>query len=164
MSARTPTRMLAHRLALGACIALALSLSFGACAPEVGDDCETGLDCSAAGTRLCDRTQPGGYCTIQGCEKGTCPEEAVCVQFRPESARLSVTYCMYHCEDNGDCRTEDGYACMSAKKFTENALAGGGGGERMTEAKVLDGSKKKFCAYRVPPPEVDAGAIMSSGE
>src|SRR5262245_26278271 len=97
------------------CALLALGLL--ACAPEVGDDCKTALDCSSQGSRLCDRTQPGGYCTIRGCEPGTCPEEAVCVKFRPSEERLAVTYCMRKCDDNGDCRSDEDYRCVAARDF-----------------------------------------------
>ena len=79
-----------------------LALAAVGCSPEIGDDCGTALDCSAQGSRLCDRTQPGGYCTIAGCERGTCPDEAVCVKFRPNLERLAVTYCMYKCSDHSD--------------------------------------------------------------
>ena len=70
------------------------SLAFVACKPEIGDECEISTDCSATGDRLCDTTQPGGYCTIRSCEAQTCPEEALCVEFRPGVARLSTTWCM----------------------------------------------------------------------
>ena len=61
-------------------VALA-ALSFG-CAPQIGDECETSVDCSQGGERLCDITQPGGYCTVFNCEPNSCPEdESLCVQF-----------------------------------------------------------------------------------
>ena len=28
-------------------------------------------------------TQPGGYCTIQGCDETSCPEEAACIPLLP---------------------------------------------------------------------------------
>lgn len=112
------------------------------CAPQIGDKCSTALDCSAQGSRICDRTQPGGYCTIGGCERGTCPDEAVCVKFRPEEPRLATTYCMFRCHDDGDCRTGRGYQCLSGNDF--------GVGE-MQDAIVLDGTGKKFCGLSVSP-------------
>src|SRR4051794_9900702 len=113
------------------CAGLA-SAGFG-CAPEIGDDCGSALDCSAQGSRLCDRTQPHGYCTIQGCERGTCPGEAVCVKFRPNQARLAVTYCMYKCSDGGDCR--DGYACTAAGDFGSPG-----------DAEILGHASQRFCS------------------
>src|SRR5690349_20983358 len=100
------------------------------CAPEIGDACETALDCSSQASRECDRTQPAGYCTIRGCEPGTCPDESVCIKFHPGQAqpgeesdlssqpeRLATTYCMAKCSSNGDCRTGDDYHCVSAAEF-----------------------------------------------
>ena len=107
-----------------------------ACAPAIGDDCETGLDCSSQSTRLCDLTQRGGYCTLPNCERGTCPEEAVCVQFRPSTLRLSSNFCMLECDSDSDCRTQHGYRCLHESEF---GLPDG------NEARVLDGSNKRFC-------------------
>jgi hypothetical protein len=127
--------------ALG-CVALVALGS--ACSPEIGDDCATALDCSASGTRLCDMTQRGGYCTIDGCEENTCPEEAVCVQFgrRLEDhsvERLARTFCMLKCDSSGDCRTDQEYACFTARGF------GAGGGK---EAQILGNPDQKFCAQK----------------
>jgi hypothetical protein len=133
---------------------VALVALFSACSPEIGDDCATALDCSASGTRLCDMTQRGGYCTLEGCEENTCPDEAVCVQFgrRLEGhpvERLARTFCMLKCDSNGDCRTDQDYACFSAKDF------GAGGGK---EAVILGSSTQKFCAEKPATfEEVDAG-------
>ena len=88
------------------------------CNPEIGDDCTTSTDCSINGDRLCDTTQPGGYCTIFNCEPDTCPEEAQCVAFDTELdptcqdqrwARFERTFCMLRCKGPGDCRS--GYIC-----------------------------------------------------
>jgi hypothetical protein len=147
--------------ALGMLLCL-LAGSFGAgCAPEVGDECRTALDCSASGSRVCDRTQPSGYCTLIGCEQGTCPDEAVCVKFNPSVERLSRTYCMYKCEDSSDCRTEDGYRCLRAMptgssnmSVADPAVFGEG-----VEAEVLGRASQKFCAVRseLPMSSADAG-------
>ena len=125
-------------------------LGLCACQPSIGDSCKTSLDCSATGSRLCDRTQPYGYCTLPGCDKGSCPSEAVCVLFRPAEPRLSSSYCMYACDNTSDCRDDEGYACLGQNDF-------GVAGEM--EAQVLDGSKKRFCARRALPYEsiADAG-------
>src|SRR6188474_1083103 len=93
-----------------------LLLAATGCAPEIGDECTTSIDCSQQGDRLCDTTQPGGYCTIFNCEPDTCPEDdGVCVAFDPELdpacrvtddgrwARFERTFCMAECEDNDDC-------------------------------------------------------------
>ena len=59
---------------------LATLLVSAGCAPKIGKSCTSSTDCSQLGDRLCDTTQPDGYCTIFNCEPDTCPE-AVCVGF-----------------------------------------------------------------------------------
>ena len=134
-------------------VCAAVSLAWVACAPELGDDCKTALDCSSQGSRLCDRTQPGGYCTLRGCEPGTCPEEAVCVKFRPTEERLAVTYCMRKCDDNGDCRNGEGYRCSSAEEF-------GVGG---VEAQILGRESQRFCSVPMSPPDTSAEPMAGTG-
>jgi hypothetical protein len=102
-----------------AMLALVSALAVLGCKPEIGDECSVSTDCSNVGDRLCDSTQPGGYCTIFNCEPGTCPEEAVCIAFYTsdslvcrdpqEEPRLRRTFCLRSCEGNGDCR--GGYSC-----------------------------------------------------
>ncbi len=127
-----------YRLSAGLIALVALSLPSG-CAPEIGDDCKTSDDCSVSGDRLCDRSVPGsgGYCTIAGCDQGTCPDEAICVEFRPAPERLSSTWCMASCDNNGDCRTGDGFSCVTATEL--------GNGDA-DFARALDGADKQFCA------------------
>jgi hypothetical protein len=93
------------------------------CRPDIGDDCVTSIDCSQQGDRLCDTSQPEGYCTVFNCEPDQCPEEAVCVGFGleldpvcgqvydPAWTRFERSFCMLACEDSSDCR--EGYACVS---------------------------------------------------
>ena len=97
---------------------LTATLALG-CKPEIGDECSVSTDCSNTGDRLCDTTQPGGYCTIFNCEPGTCPEEAICVAFYTSTSlvckdpqdepRLQRTFCLRNCDGNDDCRS--GYSC-----------------------------------------------------
>lgn len=102
--------------------AILLCLLLSSCAPEIGDSCTNSNDCSASGDRLCDTTQPGGYCTIFNCDPTSCPgDESICVQFGsvlstvgqcPDPQRPSPqsrTFCMRTCSDSGDCRS--GYRC-----------------------------------------------------
>ena len=118
-----------------------VGLAFVGCAPEIGDSCSSSLDCSAQGTRLCDHTEPGGYCTIGGCEKGSCPEEAVCVKFRANVERLAVSYCMFKCNSTSDCRDDDGYKCTRADDF-------GAPGE----AVILGRQSQRFCSIPAQAP------------
>jgi len=96
---------------LVACLALG-------CNAKIGDKCTTSTDCSINGDRLCDTTQPGGYCTVFNCEPDTCPNEAQCVAFDnqidpvctdPRGARFERTFCLRRCSGDGDCRA--GYSC-----------------------------------------------------
>lgn len=107
-----------------------------ACGHDIGDACSLASDCASDGTRICDTTSFEGYCTIQGCDFGTCPEGSVCVRFFPVSnltracaqpsdctldevcslgkcaPRASeVRFCMATCGGHGDCR--DGYECRN---------------------------------------------------
>ena len=91
------------------------------CAPSIGDSCGNRLDCSINGDRECDSTRPGGACTVLGCEADTCPDDAVCVRFRPEPSRLTFTACMRVCQDDGNCRFDDGYRCVSPPGVTCSA-------------------------------------------
>ncbi len=109
-----------------------------ACGREIGDSCTTNIDCEQNQTRDCDLSQPGGYCTINGCDELSCPEEAVCIRIFPYEApgaacatdadcgssylclpdgfcvpRISERrYCERRCGSNGDCR--GGYVCRQA--------------------------------------------------
>lgn len=97
------------------------------CKPQIGDKCTTSTDCSQVGDRLCDISQPGGYCTVYNCEpKGSnaaasCPKEASCIAFGAEPSPVSGcesglgstlytrTFCMKNCDNGNDCR--DGFVC-----------------------------------------------------
>jgi hypothetical protein len=108
-------------LLLGACLA------FG-CKPQIGDKCSTSTDCSQTGDRLCDISQPSGYCTVFNCEpKGSnaqaaCPDGASCIAFASNPSSVSGcasdlgatpytrTFCLKTCDNGHDCR--DGYVCL----------------------------------------------------
>lgn len=116
--------------------AVLLAAGSAACSPHIGDNCNNSSDCSANGGRVCDIAQPGGYCTVLGCQADTCPDGAVCVEFRPEPDRLAETWCMAHCSSSGDCR--DAYACMHAAELGTNV------------ARIVDkeGESVRFCAVK----------------
>ncbi len=103
-----------------------LLLLLAACRPQIGDDCVSSVDCSAQGDRLCDTSQPDGYCTIFSCEPDNCPDDdSVCVGFGlelppscdatnaadPRWPRFERTFCMAPCEVDDDCRA--GYQCRA---------------------------------------------------
>lgn len=124
---------------LRSCCILGFSLLLAsACGSEIGDSCSTNVDCEQDGSRDCDLSQPGGYCTINGCDEKSCPEEAVCIRIFPYTApgadcatdadcpsselclpdgfcvpRLSERrFCERRCGSDGDCR--GGYVCRQA--------------------------------------------------
>ena len=100
------------------------------CTPKIGDKCVLSTDCSTSGDRLCDTTQPGGYCTQFNCVPNKCPNEAACVIF--ESAVPGCTYsdrgiprtgrqfCVAQCHSSSDCR--GGYVCADPRNPPWNAL------------------------------------------
>lgn len=98
-----------------------LAGGFG-CKPKIGEDCATSVDCSISGDRICDITQPGGYCTVFNCEPNLCPDDSVCVAFiegtcstASVSTRFRRTFCMRTCEDDGDCRGGS-YRCVDISR------------------------------------------------
>jgi len=126
------------RLAVGfAAVTGALALG---CTPKIGDDCTVSTNCSTTGDRLCDVTQPGGYCTAFNCEPGSCPEDSVCVNFgtmlspvagcTPSQANSPYkrSFCMATCGEDNDCR--DGYRCLAPTEFNA-VLAEHAGGSKV---------------------------------
>lgn len=96
-------------------------LGLWACQPSIGDQCTLSTDCSTQGDRLCDTSQPNGYCTVFNCSGDSCPGNAVCVQInaaipgctyddRHAPSRSARTLCLAACSSDGDCRA--GYACV----------------------------------------------------
>ena len=152
------------RFVVLALVSALLPLAVG-CGKEIGDACITGVDCDPGGERLCDVSQKEGYCTIQGCDFATCPEEAACIRFFTGSFEnkacdtnadcsldelcsiknqcvprsSEIRYCMKTCESDGDCR--DGYECRDLAKMMDH------GGEPVLEPGTpIDGNAPKFCA------------------
>jgi len=106
-----------------AALGLSLVLLLSGCLPKIGDDCQTDVDCSQIGDRVCDTSQAGGYCTQFNCTPESCPEgEGICVAFGnspslvtgcANEARPSPyarSFCMKPCQRDRDCR--DGYLCI----------------------------------------------------
>lgn len=109
------------KLAVPASLALAV---LAGCQPDIGDACSVDAECSATGERVCDTSQPGGYCTIFGCSPTSCPsDESICIAFGhivstvPECVNPNRTspytrnVCMATCGGSGDCRS--GYDCVN---------------------------------------------------
>ncbi len=119
-------------------LTLLFALLGAGCAPDIGDSCTTSVNCSANGERVCDFASPGGYCTVIGCDDTTCLEDAVCVEFRFEPERTALAFCMASCEDSGDCRDDEGYACLSAEEIVDD--------NGVPIARLYANQSGKFCA------------------
>ena len=158
-------------LKLRASLGLALLLLVGSgCAPRIGDKCTTNQNCSGQTQRLCDNSQPGGYCTLFGCNPTSCPaDESVCVSFgaslspvegcsSPDlTAPAAKAFCMKWCGQDSDCRS--GYACVDV------------GGDDPWGATVVQRSPRstKICiapesSAPIPPDRSNEVCIGSSGD
>jgi len=60
---------------------LVAMLLIAGCGHNIGDSCQTNVDCSPQGDRFCDRAPPGGYCTQENCDINSCPGNSVCIRF-----------------------------------------------------------------------------------
>ena len=110
------------RLRLLAFAVIALS----ACTPSIGDKCVLSTDCSTRGDRLCDTSQPDGYCTQFNCARNACPDNAACVLFNAAiqgcgyddrsggyGSRVARAFCIASCGQDSDCRP--GYICADPR-------------------------------------------------
>jgi len=148
-------------------------LAATACGSEIGDACITSGDCSPNGDRQCDVSSREGYCTIQGCDYSTCPEEAACIRFftgnfsnitcDPVLEDMTEDNCSFDelCALAGNCvprssevrycmRTcssdedcRDGYECRDLDRMKDH-----GGQPVLAPGKVIDETVPKFCATR----------------
>lgn len=145
---------------------LAFTLLAVGCGKEIGDACVVDVDCDpGGGQRQCIDKSSEGYCTIQGCDYSTCPEEAVCVRFftgafenkecqadadcsldelcsltnRCVPRNSEVRYCMRTCESQDDCR--DGYECRNYELMKEH-----GGEPVLAPGSEIDENAPNFCA------------------
>lgn len=85
-----------------------------ACGKNIGDPCTTNVDCAQDGTRDCDLSQPGGYCTVDGCDEYSCPSESVCIRVFPFPSTGVA------CTQDTDCATgrfclAEGFCSTTAK-------------------------------------------------
>jgi hypothetical protein len=126
-----------------------LALASG-CAPKIGDKCTVSTDCSVNGDRLCDSTEPGGYCTVFNCEPNACPDDSLCVAFveptcssPAQSDRFTRTFCMATCGSDGDCRS--GYQCIDVTH------------DEVREVVDVNPSTRRICAV-APVPAIAADA------
>lgn len=96
-------------LRLFLCFLFALALS--ACGKKIGIKCTQNIDCDPLGTRFCDVSSPGGYCTIEGCEEDTCPDESVCVRFYTQDRSQACTFLPELPNSQSDCGPDERCVC-----------------------------------------------------
>lgn len=73
-------------------------------AATTGQRCTGYRDC--AGADVCFPV-PGGYCAAAGCSRDRpCPQGTVCATL------MGFDACLLACEDDGDCRAQDGHRCV----------------------------------------------------
>ncbi len=136
-------------------VSLGSSFALG-CTPSIGDKCVLSTDCSLRGDRLCDTSEPGGYCTIFNCRGNLCPDSAACVLFNASvqgcnyddrsTSRTGRTFCMAQCQSNSDCR--DGYVCADPRQAPWSAV-------------ILDDNQLEHVCI-VPPDNGIIGGPMAS--
>ena len=152
-----------------------LVIVLAGCGKEIGDACIVGTDCSNDGSRQCDSSQAEGYCTIQGCDYSTCPEEAACVRFfmgsfsnkpcNPATENTSSDDCSLDelCSLAGHCvprsaevrycmkKCDKSSDCRNKYECRDLALMKDHGGEPVLAPGLLvDDSAPKFCAEAPP--------------
>lgn len=155
----------AVRMALSSQPLLALVLMSGAttfagCTPQIGDKCVLSTDCSTRGDRLCDTSQPEGYCTQFNCAKNSCPDEAACVLFSSAvpgctyddragqyGSRAARSFCVAQCSSDSDCRS--GYVCADPKAAPWDGLI------------QDDDQSKRTCLVAMSDYDVDGGLDAS---
>ncbi len=144
--------------AFGGLIAVALGVT--GCTPRIGDKCVLSTDCAVSGGRVCDTSQPGGYCTILNCTNGSCPDEAVCVTFQSSvpgceyndyesPSRTGRSFCMAHCSDTTDCRQSEGYECKDPTAPPWSAA-------------ILDNNQSQGVCLIAAGPLADAGTMIDA--
>ena len=156
---------LLRRLLIAALAAAGAFVLWSACTPAIGDKCTVSTDCSVQGDRLCDTSQPDGYCTELNCRGNDCFDDAVCVLFGSalpgcayddragnQGSRVARSFCAKFCDSNSDCRDEY-YVCANPRNYPWNAV-------------VLDDNQGKKTCLPIPlegqsPP--DAGAALADG-
>lgn len=147
------------------------ALALAACGNEIGDECIVSSDCSPNGDRTCIDPATGGYCTILGCDIGTCPEEGVCVRFftgsfanrscNPETENGLTDECGFDeiCTVGGECaprsseirycmlRCEEVGDCREGYECRDLDLMIDHGGEPvLADGAIVDATSPKFCA------------------
>ncbi len=147
-------------------LSLPLTAAFAlGCLPKIGDACDFDSDCSQTEDRVCDTSQPDGYCSQFNCDPTSCPPgESICVAFSTELSTVEGcqdpnqpspferTFCMRTCQSDNDCRPE--YACIDID------------GDDPWSAEVIQDSPTttKICAVPASSMEPDADLLKGLPE
>jgi hypothetical protein len=85
----------------------------------IGSRCSSNGDC---GTKPynCNTSHPGGYCQKDCATDGDCPTDSLCIALE----------CRRKCSTSADCRSSEGYTCVSTavSPVCDIASASGDGG------------------------------------
>jgi hypothetical protein len=152
---RFPFRLRLRLASIDARALLVAVALLGGCTPEIGDKCVLSTDCSTRGDRLCDTSQPDGYCTQFNCSKNSCPDDAACILFNAAvpgcgyddragkyGSRVARSFCVAMCTSDGDCRP--GYICGDPTAAPWNGL-------------ITDDDKSKRTCLVAPTALADGG-------
>src|ERR1700760_4427831 len=60
---------------------LVVMMFIAGCGHNIGDPCQTNVDCNPQGDRFCDTASLNGYCTQENCDFTSCPGDSVCIRF-----------------------------------------------------------------------------------
>jgi hypothetical protein len=149
------------------------------CTPAIGDRCTLSTDCSIQGNRVCDTSQPNGYCTVFSCSANSCPDNSACIEFGASvpgcpyddygaPSRVGRSICMRTCVVNSDCRSSEGYVCTRPDptqtpwivildpKTPQGVCTSGGASASVVDAQVCSSARP----VGVP---IDAAVTLQSG-
>ena len=120
---------------------LFLCLAAPACGDHIGDSCQTNVDCAQDGTRVCDLSQPGGYCIEDGCDETSCPSESICVRFFDQ--KFATATCSSNAPGSaGDCPVQD--SCTDKCHVDELCVICGSD----EHCCVPSTSERRYCAHK----------------
>jgi len=129
-----------HTCAVNRSVSLLTLLLVGllapACGKKIGDGCGTNIDCASDGTRICDLSQPGGYCTEDGCDDSSCPSGSICVRFFAQ--KFPTGYCPNTAPGTiGECQADE--LCV---------VCGPSSAEPEQSCCVPSASERRYCANK----------------
>lgn len=151
----------------GFAVAAAFAFALAGCQPSIGDKCVLNTDCSNSGTRQCDNSMPGGYCTIFNCGPNTCPDHSACYLFNaavqgcPYSdrapSRTAHSFCLEDCSHDSDCRSD--YICADLRYGPWNAILLD---DNQAQAVCIPGPDQAYVNQGTPISDNDAAPVCQA--